>query len=237
MLTPAQNLAENLRNLRNRIAAAAQRHGRAVDSVTLLAVSKGQPASAVRELALLGQRQFGENYLQEALPKLDALEGLGLSWHFIGPLQSNKTRAVAERFDWVHGVDRLRIAERLSAQRPHYAPPLNVCLQVRLGDEAGKSGVDPAELPALAAAVHALPRLALRGLMTLPPPETDVARQRHWFAELRGLRDALLDRGIALDTLSMGMSGDLEAAIAEGSTCVRIGTALFGPRPQRREAY
>ena len=168
--------------------------------------------------------------MQEALAKMQALADLPLTWHFIGPLQANKTRPVAERFQWVHSVDRAKIARRLSAQRPHYAPPLNVCLQVHLGDEPSKSGVEPAELPALAAEVAALPRLALRGLMCVPPPEADVARQRHWFAELRRLRDALAAAGHRLDVLSMGMSADFEAAIAEGATHVRVGTAIFGAR-------
>src|SRR5690606_23333972 len=171
-------------------------------------------------------------YVQEALEKIGALQDLPLTWHFIGHLQANKTRAVAERFAWVHGVDRLRIAERLSQQRPAHLPPLNVCIQVNVGGEESKSGVSVADLPALATAVGALPRLALRGLMCLPPPEEDPDRQRHWFAETRRAFESLNARGAGLDTLSMGMSADLEAAIAEGATMVRIGTALFGPRPQ-----
>lgn len=229
MLTPPQNLAENSRNLRQRIAAAAQSAGRNVDSITLLAVSKGQPAQSVQTLAALGQQHFGENYLQEALPKIADLRGIALTWHFIGQLQANKTRAIAENFQWVHTVDRLKLAQRLSEQRPPLAPPLQVCLQVKLGNEPGKGGVPPAELPALAAAVALLPRLQLRGLMCIPPAETQTDAQRRWFAQLRDLRTSIATIA-SLDTLSMGMSGDLEAAVAEGSTLLRIGTALFGPR-------
>jgi pyridoxal phosphate enzyme (YggS family) len=225
-----QIYAENLLRVRARILAGTTRAGRKPDSVTLLAVSKGQSAEAVREFARLGLKDFGENYLQEALAKLDAVADPSLRWHFIGPVQSNKTAAIAARFDWVHTVDRLRVAERLSAQRPHYAPPLQVCLQVKLGSEPSKSGVLPADLPDLAEGVARLPRLALRGLMCLPPFETDRERQHHWFAELGLLADTLRRRGLVLDTLSMGMSGDLEAAIDAGSTLLRIGTALFGRR-------
>jgi pyridoxal phosphate enzyme (YggS family) len=225
-----QIYAENLRRVRARILAGTSCAGRKPDSVTLLAVSKGHSAAAVREFVRLGLRDFAENYLQEALAKIDAVADPSLRWHFIGPVQSNKTAAIAARFDWVHSVDRLRIAERLSAQRPHYAPPLQVCLQVKLGPETSKSGVLPADLPALAERVAELPRLALRGLMGLPPFETDGERQRHWFAELAGHAAMLRSRGLAIDTLSMGMSADLEAAIDSGSTLLRIGTALFGPR-------
>jgi len=228
-----QNLPENIRVVRNRIAVAAQHAGRSADSVTLLAVSKGHPAEVVAAAADAGLTQFGENYLQEALPKIASLAGRDLTWHFIGRVQANKTAPIAETFAWVHGVDRLRVAERLSAQRPYYAPPLQVCLQVNVAGEAGKAGAAPAELAALAAAVRELPRLRLRGLMCLPPEETDTARQRHWFALVRRAFDEINAAGFGLDTLSMGMSGDLEAAIAEGSTLVRVGTALFGPRPAR----
>ena len=224
-------MPERLHILRSRMAAAAAGAGRNVDSVTLLAVSKGQPAQRVREAAAAGVTHIGESYLAEALGKMEAAGDLPLTWHFIGRLQANKTRPVAERFTWVHGLDRFRIAERLAAQRPYHAPPLNVCIQVSLAGEASKGGVAPEELPALAAAVAALPRLTLRGLMCIPPQETDPARQRQWFARLRALRDSLNTAGFALDTLSMGMSGDFEAAIQEGATLVRIGTALFGPRP------
>lgn len=229
MLTLTQNLAENLGNVRNRLARATAASGRSVSCVTLLAVSKMQPPDSIGALADLGQRDFGENYLQEALPKLTALRSRGLTWHFIGQLQSNKTRAVAEHFDWVHTVDRLRLAERLSAQRPIHAAPLKVCIQVQIGGETSKGGADPAALPDLVNAIRALPRLELRGLMCLPPAETDYPRQRAWLAQLRGLRDTLGGTAVLPD-LSMGMSADLEAAVAEGSTLVRIGTALFGPR-------
>lgn len=184
----------------------------------------------MREAAAAGQCAFGENYVQEGAEKVDALAGLGLEWHFIGPLQSNKTRLVANRFAWVHSIDRLKIAERLSAQRDAHLPPLEVCIQVNVSGEASKSGVAPGELPELAHAVAGLPRLRLRGLMAIPEPTSDVALQRARFATLRQLRDQLNADGLALDTLSMGMSDDLEAAIAEGSTMVRVGTAIFGSR-------
>jgi len=225
-----QNLPEQLRIVRNRIAAATQAAMRNVDSVTLLAVSKAQPANKVRTVAQLGVRDFGESYVQEALDKIEALSDLSLTWHFIGRLQANKTRLVAASFDWVHGVDRLKIAERLSEQRPFHAPPLNVCLQVNIAGEASKGGVEPAELPALAAAVAALPRLKLRGLMCIPPDEEDPSRQRAWFASMRRTLESLNAAGAKLDTLSMGMSGDFESAILEGATIVRVGTAVFGPR-------
>jgi pyridoxal phosphate enzyme (YggS family) len=230
MLRSSQNLPERLQTVRERMAAAAARAGRSVDSVTLLAVSKGQPAEMIRAASAAGVTDVGESYLAEAVGKMERLGDLPLTWHFIGRLQANKTRHVAERFAWVHGLDRLKIAERLSMQRPYHAPALNVCIQVSLAGEATKGGVPPEEAPDLAAAVAALPRLALRGLMCLPPEESDPERQRHWFAQLRALRDSLNGRGLRLDTLSMGMSGDFEAAIQEGATIVRIGTALFGPR-------
>lgn len=213
-----------------RIARAAEAAGRDVAEVRLLAVSKTWPADSVREAAAAGQCAFGENYVQEGAEKVDALAGLGLEWHFIGPLQSNKTRLVANRFAWVHSIDRLKIAERLSAQRDAHLPPLEVCIQVNVSGEASKSGVAPGELPELAHAVAGLPRLRLRGLMAIPEPTSDVALQRARFATLRQLRDQLNADGLALDTLSMGMSDDLEAAIAEGSTMVRVGTAIFGSR-------
>lgn len=204
--------------------------GRDAAAVSLLAVSKTFDAAAVRDLATCGQREFGENYLQEALEKQAALRDLPLVWHFIGPIQSNKTRPIAENFNWVHSVDRLKIAERLSAQRPAALPPLQVCIEVNVSGEASKGGVTPAELPALAAAVAALPGLQLRGLMAIPAPTSDLAAQRAAFRQVRELFDALRARGHALDTLSMGMSSDLDAAILEGATIVRIGTALFGER-------
>ena len=224
-------IAARLDAVRARIAAAARRAGRDPADVKLLAVSKTWPAEAVREAAAAGQRAFGENYVQEGVDKVEALRALDLEWHFIGPLQSNKTRPVANAFDWVHGIDRLRIAERLSAQRDVHLPPLNVCIQVNVSGEDSKSGVAPAEAGALAHAVAALPRLRLRGLMCIPEARTGTSAQREPFARLRLLRDAMAtEHGLALDTLSMGMSHDLDAAIAEGATCVRIGTALFGAR-------
>jgi pyridoxal phosphate enzyme (YggS family) len=231
MLTGPQKLADNLRAIHGRIAAAARAAGREPSAITLVGVSKTQPAAAVRAALAAGLLDFGENYVQEAVAKLREVADPRARWHFIGALQGNKTRGVAEHFQWVHTVDRARIAARLSAQRPHHAPALQVCLQVRLGDEATKSGVGPGELAALADAVAGLPRLVLRGLMCLPPAEQDPSRQRRWFAELRHLRDELNRRGHSLDVLSMGMSGDFELAIAEGATHVRVGTALFGPRP------
>jgi pyridoxal phosphate enzyme (YggS family) len=230
MLRVPQNLPERVREVRDRIRRAAQAAGRDVDSVTLLAVSKAHPVESLRAAADCGLEHFGESYVKEALPKIETLRGLALTWHFIGQLQANKTRAVAENFAWAHAVDRLRIAERLSEQRPFHAPPLNVCLQVNVGGEDTKGGVTPEELPALAAAVAVLPRLSLRGLMCLPPPEDDLSRQRHWFSEVSHLMSTLQVQGTTLDTLSMGMSADLEAAIAEGATIVRVGTALFGSR-------
>jgi pyridoxal phosphate enzyme (YggS family) len=224
-------LPENIQRVRARIVAAAARYGRNVDSVTLVAVGKGHPAEALRAAAHAGIEHFGESYLKEALEKIPALEDLQITWHFIGQIQANKTRPIAEHFAWVHGVDRLRIAQRLCDQRPYHAPPLNVCLQVKVGAEESKAGVEVAELLALAGQVAALPRLQLRGLMCLPPPEQDPERQRHWLAIVRHAFESLNAAGIRLDTLSMGMSDDLEAAVAEGSTMLRIGTALFGPRP------
>jgi pyridoxal phosphate enzyme (YggS family) len=230
MLTAPQFSASALEAVRMRIAAAARRAGRDPAEVRLLAVSKQQPAARVRDAAAAGQREFGENYVREASHKIDALAGLDLSWHFIGQLQGNKTRDVATRFAWVHTIDRERIAVRLDAQRPHHAPRLQVLLQVRLADESGKGGVEPDAVPALAEAVAVLPRLELRGLMCIPPPVEGLDAQRVPFRQLRELRDALNAGGHRLDTLSMGMSDDLEAAILEGSTLVRVGTALFGRR-------
>lgn len=200
-------------------------------TVGLLAVSKTQPAAAIRDAFAAGLRDFGENYLQEALDKQAELDDLPLTWHFIGPIQSNKTKAIAEHFDWVHSVNRLKIAQRLSDQRPEALPPLNICLQVNVSGEASKSGCAPQEVQQLARAITALPRLRLRGLMCIPAPSEDPAEQRAAFARLRQLRDEL---ALDLDTLSMGMSQDLEAAIAEGATWVRIGTALFGARDYGR---
>jgi pyridoxal phosphate enzyme (YggS family) len=206
-----------------------------VHSVTLLAVSKGQSSAAIDSASRAGLEHFGENFLQESLPKMQSLVGRELTWHFIGRLQANKTRPVAENFAWVHAIDRLKIAERLSAQRPFHAPALNVCLQLHVGGEASKGGVESAGIRELARQVKALPRLHLRGIMAMPPAETDIARQRHWFRETRQVFDYLNEHGFGLDTLSMGTSADFEAAIAEGSTLVRIGTAIFGPRPSPDE--
>ncbi|GLC91657.1 YggS family pyridoxal phosphate enzyme [Cupriavidus sp. TA19] len=225
-------IAANLQAVNQRIAAAAQQAGRQPGDIALLAVSKTVSADRVRAAAEAGQLAFGENYVQEGVEKIAALAELRgrLQWHFIGPLQSNKTRLVAEHFDWVHAIDRLKIAERLSAQRPAGMAPLQVCLQVNISGEASKSGVAPAEVPALAQAVAALPGLRLRGLMAIPEPEDDPAAQRRPFAAMRALLGTLRENGLDLDTLSMGMSGDMEAAIAEGATMVRIGTAIFGAR-------
>ena len=225
-------IARNAQATQGRLNQACFTAGRAPETVHLLAVSKLHPAEAVRQAHAAGLCAFGENYVQEGLDKIAALADLRpvLAWHLIGPLQSNKTRAVAEAFDWVHSVDRLKIAQRLSEQRPDHLPPLNVCLQVNISGEDSKSGVAPADLPALARAVAALPRLRLRGLMSIPEPETDLEAQRRPHRALRALFDQLNDEGLGLDTLSMGMSADLEAAVLEGATMVRIGTAIFGER-------
>ena len=226
-------IAERLLAVRSRVAAAAQAVGRSTDDVQLMAVSKTWPAEAVREAAEAGQRVFGENYVQEGVDKVEALRGMGLEWHFIGPLQSNKTRPVANAFDWVHSIDRLRIAERLSAQRDVHLAPLNVCVQVNVSGEDSKSGVAPEQAIELAHAVAVLPQLRLRGLMCIPEPTEDAALLRARFGLLRSLRDALLKGGLEVDTLSMGMSHDIEPAIAEGATIVRVGTAIFGERQTR----
>ncbi|MBO0492561.1 YggS family pyridoxal phosphate-dependent enzyme [Pseudomonas sp. Marseille-Q1929] len=220
-------IADNIELVSQRIRAAADAAQRDANSVHLLAVSKTKPAQAVREAYAAGMRDFGENYLQEALGKQAELTDLPLSWHFIGPIQSNKTRAIAENFAWVHSVERLKIAQRLSEQRPADLPPLNICIQVNVSGEASKSGCTPADLPALAQAISALPRLQLRGLMAIPEPTDDRAAQDAAFATVRELQAGL---NLPLDTLSMGMSHDLESAIAQGATWVRIGTALFGAR-------
>ncbi|MBY6186368.1 YggS family pyridoxal phosphate-dependent enzyme [Marinobacter hydrocarbonoclasticus] len=222
-------IAERLNEAQARIDAAAARAGRS-DAITLLAVSKTKPAEMIRDAYLAGARDFGENYLQEGLDKIQQLKTLDIRWHFIGPLQSNKTRSVAEHFDWIHSVDRLKIAQRLSEQRPSGMAPLNVCIQVNISGEQSKSGVGPDALTELAAQIAGLPGLRLRGLMAIPAPEADEARQHQALAEMKQLFDALKAEHPGLDTLSMGMSGDLEAAVAEGSTMVRIGTAIFGTR-------
>lgn len=223
-------LRQNYEQVLKRIRDACEAAGRPADSVRLLAVSKAFAAAHVLALAALGQRAFGENYVQEGVDKVEALRELGLEWHFIGPLQSNKTRLVANAFDWVHSIDRLKIAERLSAQRDVHLPPLNVCIQVNVSGEESKSGVAPIDAASLAAAVAALPGLRLRGLMCIPEPSADPALLHARFALLRRLKDELAASGLTLDTLSMGMSHDLEAAVAEGATVVRVGTAIFGER-------
>lgn len=220
-------IADNIAQVRSRIRAAEQAAHRDENSVQLLAVSKTKPAQALREAYAAGLRDFGENYLQEALGKQAELTDLPLIWHFIGPIQSNKTRAIAEHFDWVHSVDRLKIAQRLSEQRPADLPPLNICIQVNVSGEDSKSGCTAADLPALASAISALPRLKLRGLMAIPEPTEERAAQDAAFAAVQRLQ---ADLKLPLDTLSMGMSHDLESAIAQGATWVRIGTALFGAR-------
>lgn len=227
-------IAANIQQVEDRIRAACKQAGRDVQSVTLLTVSKTFPAEAVREAVHAGQHRFGENYVQEAIEKMQALADLRpqLQWHLIGPLQSNKTRVVAEHFDWVHSVDRLKIAERLSAQRPPGLPPLQVCLQVNISGEASKSGLLPDEVAPVARAVAALPQLRLRGLMAIPEPAEDLERQREPHRALRCLLEQLQADGLALDTLSMGMTADLEAAVLEGATMVRVGTAIFGTRPR-----
>lgn len=226
------SIAQHLEEVRQRIAKAAEDASRDPSSVALLAVSKTFPANDVRAAFEAGQRAFGENYVQEGLAKIASLGDLRgeIEWHFIGPLQSNKTKLVAEQFDWVHSIDRLKIAERLSAQRPEGAKPLNVCVQVNVSGEASKSGVEPHDAAALAHAVAALPGLRLRGLMAIPEPADTLDAQRAPHARLRELMSALRAGGLDLDTLSMGMSADLEAAVLEGATMVRIGTAIFGAR-------
>ena len=227
------SIADNLQAVIGRIAKAAELAARSPGAVSLLAVSKTWPASAVQQAAQAGQTAFGENYVQEGVDKIEALNVAGLhhlSWHFIGPLQSNKSRLVAEHFDWVHSVDRLKIAERLSAQRPADKPALNVCIQVNISGEASKSGCLPEEALALAQAVAALPHLRLRGLMAIPEPLSDFEMQCQPVRQLKALFDQLVAAGLEIDTLSVGMSHDLEAAVFAGATMVRIGTAIFGQR-------
>jgi PLP dependent protein len=230
MLIGPQNLTAHVNHVRSRISHAALAAGRNPDAVTLVAVTKGKSAETIRQAATAGVTDFGENYLKEALPKMHQLGELAVQWHYIGQIQSNKTRSIAQAFSWVHSLDRLGVAQRLSEQRPFHAPPLQVCLQVALISEPTKGGVAPALLPQLAASVAQLPRLKLRGLMCIPPPQSEVAAERALFARLRVLKDELNANGLKLDTLSMGMSADFESAILEGATMVRIGTALFGAR-------
>jgi pyridoxal phosphate enzyme (YggS family) len=236
-LTPNDNIEVNtiaarLSATHARIAAAERQYDRTPGSVTLVAVTKAQDAATILTAYQAGQRHFGESYLQETLPKLDALANLDITWHFIGAMQSNKTRDIASRFAWVHSIDRLKIAERLHEQRPQHLPPLNVCIQVNIGAEQQKAGVAPAQLASFIAPLLKLSRLRVRGLMALPPLSEDFNVQRGYFRQLRFAFETLLTQAYPLDTLSMGMSGDLEAAIAEGATLVRVGSALFGDRPR-----
>jgi len=230
MLISPQNSTLHVNHVRSRIHRAAAAAGRDPAAVTLVAVTKTQSAETIRVTATAGVTDFGENYLQEALAKMDRVADSSLRWHFIGGIQSNKTRAIAERFDWVQSVDRIQIARRLSEQRPFHAPPLNLCIQVQLVPEPNKGGIEPGGVGPLAAEIAALSRVRLRGLMCVPPQASSVAAERAVFARLRGLLEELNAGGHKLDTLSMGMSGDFESAIAEGATLVRIGTALFGNR-------
>jgi pyridoxal phosphate enzyme (YggS family) len=230
MLIGPQNLTAHVNQVRSRIRDAALAASRDPDSVTLIAVTKGKSAETIRQAATAGVTDFGENYIKEAIAKLDELGALEVRWHYIGQIQSNKTRAIAQRFAWVHSLDRIDIARRLSEQRPYHSPPLQVCLQVALVAEPAKGGVAPESLLALASEVARLPRLNLRGLMCIPPPQPDRQAERALFAQLRGMLELLNANGLKLDTLSMGMSADFESAIAEGATMIRIGTALFGAR-------
>jgi len=227
-------ITQCLSTVRQQLAEAAAQHGRDPATVRLMAVSKQQSVADIAAAAHARQRDFGESYLQEALPKIQACNSLGLTWHFIGQVQSNKTRPIAEHFDWLHTLDRDKIAQRLNDQRPHFGKPLQVCIQVKLAQEETKGGVDPEDVVDLAEVVMSLPRLTLRGLMCIPPPSLSVEQQRSYFAQLallqKQVNQRLASSGVVLDTLSMGMSGDFEAAIAEGATIVRIGTAIFGER-------
>jgi len=224
------SIAENYSSIRQQIQLAAQNAGRDEASVALLAVSKTRSAHEIRDLYQLGQRQFGENYIQEALEKISVLSDLPLCWHFIGPIQSNKSRAIAEQFDWVHSVDRFKIAKRLSEQRPTHLPALNICMQVNISREASKSGCLPEAAEALLNQISELPHIVIRGLMAIPAATDNIAEQRHALASMKQLFSKLKTTHPSLDTLSMGMSNDMEIAIQEGATMVRIGTALFGPR-------
>ena len=224
-------IAVRLQAVLSRIAGAAVEAGRSPDEIRLIAVSKTFATDAIAQANAARLTAFGESYLQEATAKIAALSALGLEWHYVGPIQSNKTRQIAELFQWVHGVDRLKIAERLSSSRPASLPPLQICIQVNISGEASKAGVRPDDALALARAVSALPGIRLRGLMAVPEPTPDIALQRARFRQVRELKEDIASHGIALDTLSMGMSDDLEAAIAEGATLVRVGRAIFGERP------
>ncbi|MDF2690416.1 MAG: alanine racemase domain protein [Gammaproteobacteria bacterium] len=223
-------IRENLKSVRQQIADYAQRYQRNLSELHLLAVSKAQPASALKEAFAYGQTDFGENYLQEALSKMNELKALPINWHFIGAIQSNKTQEIAENFSWVHSVDRFKIAERLSAQRPAELSPLKIFLQVNLDQESSKSGFDPSDLAEAAKIIAALPRLKLQGLMLLPAPRTTLVQQRNIFSQLNQIQQELIAKGLSLSQTSMGMSSDMEAAIAEGSNWLRIGSAIFGSR-------
>lgn len=227
------SIAENLIQIRQQIKSAAEKTEREPSQVTLLAVSKTRPADDLRQAYSVGQRDFGENYLQESLEKIATLQDLDICWHFIGPLQSNKTKAVAENFDWMHTVDRLKIAQRLSDQRPTNLPPLNICVQVNISQEQSKSGILPAELPELMDKIVELPNICVRGLMAIPQATDNKEEQQQAFAAMKTLLSQLQKTHPDMDTLSMGMSGDMDTAIAEGSTIVRIGTAIFGARPKK----
>lgn len=226
----AERIQRNIANVHQRVSIAAEKVGRCAGDITLMAVSKTRSSDEVRVAVAAGVRNLGENYLQEALDKIQATGDLSAHWHFIGPIQSNKTRAIAEHFDWVHSVDREKIARRLNEQRPDTLPPLDICLQVNVSQEGSKSGVAPDDIVPLARAILELPRLRLRGLMAIPAPTNDVSAQRAAFARVMALLHSLQEIAPAVDTLSMGMSGDLESAIAEGATMVRVGTDIFGPR-------
>jgi pyridoxal phosphate enzyme (YggS family) len=228
------SIAENLAQVREQINSSAHKNDRSGSEICLLAVSKTRPADDLRAAYAEGQRDFGENYLQDAMEKIEALHDLDICWHFIGPMQSNKTRSVAEHFNWVHTVDRIKIAKRLSEQRPDGMPPLNICLQVNISEEESKSGCSPEEVAELASEIIKLPNLKLRGLMAIPQATNDPLEQQQAFSRLRDLQEQLKSKEPTLDTLSMGMSADMEAAIAEGATIVRIGTAIFGPRVPKK---
>lgn len=236
MTDNGHDVASALKRIQGEIRDAETRFNRALGSVQLLAVSKTKPVEDIRVALAAGQRAFGENYVDEAVAKVEALSDENIEWHYIGGIQSNKTRLLACHFDWVHGVDREKIARRLSEQRPENLPPQNICLQVNIDDESSKSGVSPADLPALAEAVAELPGITLRGLMVIPAPQTDFDQQRTSLSRVRKLFEALRSKHPQIDTLSMGMSGDMQAAIAEGSTMVRIGTAIFGARPSKAKS-
>ncbi len=232
--TKMNDIKQRLESVLNQIRQAEARYGRAENSVTLLAVSKTWPEEFILNAAAAGQRHFGENYIQESVGKIDSIQSQnnapGLEWHFIGAIQSNKTKDIANRFQWIHSIDRLKIARRLSEQRSETLPPLNICLQINISNESNKSGVFPADALPLAKAIRQLPNLKLRGLMAIPAPASNVEQQRDIFRRMRTLQQSLIQQGLAMDTLSMGMSGDMEAAIAEGATIVRVGTAIFGKR-------